>query len=321
MRALRFLLLPAAALAALFLAGCGGGSKQKPLEGDAVAAVGTVTIPKADLDTLLAEAKRRDKAHGKTFPKPGTAEYKKVRDDSLHYLVQESEYEQKLEELGGEPVTPQEVELRLAQVKAQLFGEQQGNYEPELESAGLTEADLKAQLHDDLVEEHLFAKVNEDTTVTQEELQAAYDKNVSLYTKPSTREVRHIYVTSEKLAKELESKLHDGADFAALAKKYSQDPASAPVGGKLLVTQGSSIPEFETVAFELKTNEISDPVDTGNGWHIIQAISPTKTGLRTPLAAVAPTLRKSLLGTKKQNVWKKFVAETKKEFSDSVRYR
>src|SRR5207253_8943837 len=63
------------------------------------------------------------------------------------------------------------------------------------------------------------------------------------------------------LATQLESRLKGGESFASLAKKYSKDPSSAKVGGKLTITKGQTVAPFDKVAFSLKTGETSPPVD------------------------------------------------------------
>jgi parvulin-like peptidyl-prolyl isomerase len=61
-----------------------------------------------------------------------------------------------------------------------------------------------------------------------------------------------------------------GADFAELAKKYSEDPGSKDTGGEYTFPRGKMMPEFENAAFSLKTNEISDIIETSYGYHIIK---------------------------------------------------
>ena len=89
---------------------------------------------------------------------------------------------------------------------------------------------------------------------------------------PKTREVRHILVNSKSLADTIETKLKNGASFAALAKKYSKDTGSAAQGGKLCVAHGGTsgacqqtVPPFDKAAFSLKTDELSQPVKSVYG--------------------------------------------------------
>lgn len=82
---------------------------------------------------------------------------------------------------------------------------------------------------------------------------------------------RHILVEQESKAKEIADKLKNGGDFAALAKAESLDPGSAAKGGDLgFFKRGAMVKEFDSVAFSLKPGEISAPVKTQFGYHIIQ---------------------------------------------------
>jgi parvulin-like peptidyl-prolyl isomerase len=84
---------------------------------------------------------------------------------------------------------------------------------------------------------------------------------------------RHILVETEEEAKAVRSRLESGDDFAALARELSMDPGSASDGGDLGWTSpGTLVPEFETAANALSIGEISQPVQTTNGWHIIQLL-------------------------------------------------
>ena len=71
------------------------------------------------------------------------------------------------------------------------------------------------------------------------------------YAQAASRDVRHILVNSKTLADQLEAQLKSGGDFAKLAKQYSKDPGSAKTGGKLTITQGQTVPEFDKAAFTL----------------------------------------------------------------------
>ena len=77
-----------------------------------------------------------------------------------------------------------------------------------------------------------------------------------------------------------------GGDFAELAKKHSEDTGSKANGGKLTISKGQTVAPFDQTAFLLKKNEISKPVKTEFGFHVIQPISDVKPAKVTPLKDV-----------------------------------
>ena len=106
--------------------------------------------------------------------------------------------------------------------------------------------------------------LTEDIEVTDEEVQTYYDTLGKV-------EARHILVKDEATANEVKKKLDEGADFAELAKEYSTDEGSAANGGDLgFFGKGEMVPEFEKAAFSMKKGEISAPVKSEFGYHIIE---------------------------------------------------
>ena len=106
--------------------------------------------------------------------------------------------------------------------------------------------------------------------MTDEAMHKVYDEAVKQM--PSQEEVhaRHILVATEDEAKEIETQLKNGADFATLAKQKSKDPGAADGGDLGYFTKDQMVPEFAEVAFKLDKGQISDPVKTQFGWHIIK---------------------------------------------------
>lgn len=315
LRNLTLVLLSALALVA---AGCGGGTKAVP--GDAVAVVGNTTITKAQFNFLLDGAKRTYAARKSPFPKIGTTQYKALQDQAMQYLVQESELEQKAKDLGV-TVTDKDVTARLAQIKQQYFGGSEAKYQAQLKSQGLTETQIKSDLRAQILSEKIYNKVTASVTVSDKDIQAYYLAHKSDYSQAASRDVRHILVNNKKLADQLETQLKNGADFGKLAKKYSKDPGSAANGGKLTISKGQTVPEFDKEAFLLKVMEISPPIHTQYGWHIIQALSAVKPAKQTPLKDVKDSIKQQLLQTKKTNAMNAWVDSMKKEFSKKVRYQ
>ncbi len=106
--------------------------------------------------------------------------------------------------------------------------------------------------------------------VTEAQAKAAYEDQVSkLAPEPEVR-ARHILVKSEEEARDIIKQLKAGADFTELAKKSSDGP-SAQTGGDLgYFSRGQMVKPFEDVAFALQAGQISDPVKTEFGWHVIK---------------------------------------------------
>ena len=121
-----------------------------------------------------------------------------------------------------------------------------------------------------------------DVEVTDKDLQKHYDDNKEDYKKDPARKVKLVAINLEpseadkKLVKTKVDSIYNlaisGEDFAELAKKYSEGP-SAPQGGDLgYFTKGKMVPAFEEAAFQLNKDEISEPVKSRFGWHIIKLI-------------------------------------------------
>ena len=98
-------------------------------------------------------------------------------------------------------------------------------------------------------------------------MHAYYAANQAQFQKPATRAVQEILVGKNKqaLASQIYSQVQGGADFAALAKKYSQDPGSKDKGGNYTATKGSDVPEFDAAVFDpkAKTGVLIKPVEDG----------------------------------------------------------
>jgi len=108
--------------------------------------------------------------------------------------------------------------------------------------------------------------------VTDAAMHKVYDDAVKQM--PPEEEVRasHILVATEDEAKAIEDQLKKGADFAALAKEKSKDPGAAEGGDLGYFTKDQMVPEFAEAAFTLDKGQISDPVKTQFGWHIIKVV-------------------------------------------------
>lgn len=107
--------------------------------------------------------------------------------------------------------------------------------------------------------------------VSDSDVRTAYDKMAAEISKQEEVRARHILVDSESKAKDLKKKIDNGASFEKLAGENSSDPGSKKQGGDLgYFTKDKMVPEFAEAAFKMKKGEVSNPVKTNFGWHLIK---------------------------------------------------
>ena len=177
---------------------------------------------------------------------------------------------------------------------------------------------MRGDVRASVVQNKIYEKVTAGVQVSDKDVTDYYAKNKAQYVQPESRDVRHILVKKRALA--YQQLLH-GASFAALAKKYSTDPSSKDSGGKLTISKGRQVPEFDKVAFALKARELGKPVKTTYGWHVIQALTPIKPKSVTKLSEVKTAIKQQLLGQKKQDEMRKWVDDTTKSFESKTNYQ
>lgn len=109
--------------------------------------------------------------------------------------------------------------------------------------------------------------------VSDADARKLYDEQVQKLKPEEEAQASHILVATEAEAKDLREKLKNGGDFAALAKEHSKDPGSKDTGGDLgFFTRGQMVPQFEEAVFSMNKGDVSDPVQTQFGWHLIKLV-------------------------------------------------
>ena len=319
----RIVALLAALALAMAAVGCGGDGGDDGTEvevpADAIAVVGDKEITKAEYDRLLASAEKTYEAREQEFPAAGTPEFAQLRNAIVRSLVEQAQFEIAAQELDV-TVTDADVDKRLDELKEQFFQGDEQKYKDELEAQGLTEEQVKSDLRTRLLSEKVFEKVTNEVEVTDEDVQKYYEDNAAQFETPASREVRHILVKSKARADQLHAQLEAGADFAKLARQYSTDPASKKEGGKFTAQQGATVAPFDKVAFDLDTGELSEPVKTQFGWHIIEAVGDIKEKSTQDLSAVEEQIRSTLLEEKKNTRINEWIEELRARFEDQTAY-
>lgn len=322
MSLLRITLAGVGASVALVAAGCGGSQSVPP---GAVAVVDGKTITKQELDALVAQTKRSYEARKQQFPKAGTPQYQDLQTQWVQYLVQFQELKKAADDRGI-TVTAKDVDKSEKSLIDGTFGGKRSKYEQALKAQGLTAAEYRAVLERQVLTAKLFDAVTKDVSVSDKDVLDYYTQNSSQY--PESRDVRHIliadklsngkidYAKSKADAEKVYEQLKAGANFAALVKAKSADTGSKPSGGKLTIQRGQTVPEFEQAAFALKVNEISKPVKTQFGYHVIQALSPVKGNFD----AYKDAVRQTLLQQRKNDAMSKWVEKLTNDYKKKVSY-
>ncbi|ACL70859.1 peptidylprolyl isomerase [Halothermothrix orenii] len=154
----------------------------------------------------------------------------------------------------------------------------------------------------------LREKVMEDVSVEESAVREYYDNNKENFKHGTQIKARHILVETEKEAREILNELENGADFGEMAKEYSTGPSSKNGGDLGYFGKGRMVPEFEEAAFALKVGQISDPVKTQYGYHIIKVEDKVEEGI-TPFDEVKDKIKNNLLQQKQQTAWNNFLKE------------
>ena len=168
----------------------------------------------------------------------------------------------------------------------------------------------KMTLIDALMDELLRGK----TEVSESEIQQYYKENQDRFTEPSEIKIRHLFVTSDAALKEVMMRLSQKEEFTKLAEKYNMDKSREDGGNLGWIKRGQLAPsfaQFEEAAFSLKNRgEISDVVQTGLGYHLIQLDERRGSAVR-PYDKVKEGIRFSLQTKKRQDAYLQYVKELK----------
>lgn len=201
-------------------------------------------------------------------------------------LRQDLALTQLTEAIGGTAIVSRTVAERVAALQDERREVQEALIaaQPLLAQVRVTEAQAKAYYDANPAEFRVPARVRAQYLVLsaevlgarepipESELKAAYEARANQYRVAEQRRASHILVPSEEQARKLAAELRKApARFGELAKQHSQDPGSAQKGGDLgFFARGMMVGPFEEAAFRLKQGEISDPVQSDFGWHVIR---------------------------------------------------
>jgi len=247
------------------LTGCGSS-----VPDGAVAQVGNQTITQAELDNSLSQQKAAAEQQKQTFPEVGSDQYNALASQALQALIFQRIVDQEAKKCGAPcTVSKAKVKAELAKIIKTNFNGDTKQFDDFLKKQGLTTADAERIVRTNLEQPKVLARVTKGITFTSAQALAYCKAHPQEFKKTESREASHILVKTKAEADRIRAMVNS-SNFAALATQYSTDPGSKGQGGSLgAITKGTLVPEFEKVAFALGDGEISQPVKTQFGYHII----------------------------------------------------
>ncbi len=300
------------------------GCKEELPEG-VIATVGQSPISQGQLDKIEAVYKTAGQA-----PDEGRqpAEYSSFRLQLVQYLVTLEVMRQEASEYGVS-VTTADVDARLQQIKQMFLGNEQ-KFNDALAKQKLTLEELTQAIKESLWFEKMKAAVTKDATLTEDEVRAYYDSHASEYVEQESRDVRHILISpfvdaagavvtatptqddwdaAKSEAESIRSEILNGKDFVTAVEEYSDDAISREKNGELgPVVRGQTVPAFEEVVFALQKDELSDPVKTASGYHLIEVTDITPEN-QLSYDLVKEKIRTTLLEQKQAAAWEQWLSD------------
>ena len=164
------------------------------------------------------------------------------------------------------------------------------------------------------LKQYAINKLLSTITVTDEEIAKYYESNKEQFKKAESTRASHILVDTEESAKDIYEQIKSGSiTFEDAAKTLSGCPSSSNGGDLGFFTRGKMVPEFEDAAFKLDVAEVSEPVKTQFGYHLIKVTDKSKEEISS-LDEVKPNINNLLMSQKQQDLYFSKLDELKKVY-------
>lgn len=231
----------------------------------------------------------------------------------LETLIAETLVELEVEKLEIE-ISQEEIDEEIAELENYYGGEEQ--LKNQISNSGLTMDELEDQIVKNLQIKQLVAPYIE---ITDEQVEDYYEANIDFLGQPEQIRARHILLETKEEADDIHAQLMDGADFEELAKEHSTDEGSAVQGGDLgLFGRGRMVAPFEEAAFSMEVDEISEPVESEFGFHIIKVEEKVE-AVEANLEDMEDDIRSTLFDQQITSAYGTWFAEKSEEY-DIVNY-
>lgn len=169
-----------------------------------------------------------------------------------------------------------------------------------------------------LLKQYALNKLLTSVEVTDAEISDYFESHKELFQKPETAIASHILVTTKEEAESILDEVNNGLDFKEAAKKYSSCPSKAEGGNLGEFTRGRMVPEFDKAVFAMTPGEITGPVQTQFGYHLIKLDSLSKEA-SSDLGEVISKVKEQCLLAKRQDLYLKKQEELQKTYTVEIK--
>lgn len=286
-----------------------------------VARVGDVPIYKSALDNQMSMYGMSDdmmKAYyGEDFTSNAESvnQYNAFKESIVNSLIESEILVLKAKENKDISVTDDKINVELETTKANFTSDE--DFNNALKQSGMTLDDLKENITKNLYVTQLIDQYKkEKVKITDEDVQKYYDDNIANYTTKPGAQIYHILVDSEEKANEVLDKYNNGTSFSDLAAEYGTD-GTKNNGGSLGFVEYDTKQfdqDFMAGAKELSEGEVSKPVKTQFGWHLIKVDGIKKEEVVQPLEEVKASIIEKLENQKAEELLQADIVEWKKGF-------
>lgn len=231
-----------------------------------------------------------------------------ITEDVLERTIQEIPQERRdyfMSDFGRKQLLEQMINVELINAYSQEIGiESDEFYRTRME-----------QMEKDVRFNATMNRIMSDVAVSDDDIRERYDSQPENFGTAESIGARHILVDSEDQAKEIRSKLDsEELSFADAATQYSSCPSKEQGGDLGSFGRGMMVPEFEEAAFASPLDEVTEPVKTQFGYHLIQVYEKTEPALQ-PLEEVSESIRQGLIGEKQQEKYVEVISDLRTRFS------
>lgn len=237
-----------------------------------------------------------------------------------------------LAKVNGKSVTKSDLDFMFANLNPQLASQfigpegerrllielinQKLLLEHALDSKIEEEDSFKSELEkvkENLLSQFAVKKVIDSVSVSEEEAKKFYEEHPEYFASPEQVRASHILVAEEDKANELYEEIQNGGDFGLLAADHSTCPSAAAGGDLNYFTKGQMVPEFEEAVFALEPNQVSKPVKTQFGYHIIK-LTDKKESSTASFEEAKDTIIQNLTAQGQHDHYNSFLEELKKKY-------